>query len=191
MAGPKSKPVRSLKGRLLLDGGSLAGSFFHRTVVLVCEHNAEGAFGLVLNRPSDSRLEDVLQPELPELLRKTVLFGGGPVQPAALSYLFSHPGLTRATVLRRISLGHDLDALQALAADPVEGLRIRAFAGYAGWSPGQLDDEISRDSWITHKADPDLVFHEPAAELWRVILRRSPKWTERLLAETPDDLATN
>ena len=67
----------SLKGQLLLDGGKLCGSYFHRTVVLICEHNAEGAFGLVLNRPSEVRLAAVLGPERPDSLRTDALLGGG------------------------------------------------------------------------------------------------------------------
>jgi putative transcriptional regulator len=160
-------------------------------VVLVCEHNAEGAFGLILNRPSENRLGDVLQPVLPELLHEAKLFGGGPVQPAALSYLYSHPTLIRGNVMRRLSLGHDLPALLALAVDPPKGLQIRAFAGYAGWAPGQLEDELSRESWITREADAALVFHEPAEDLWRWVLRRSPEWTHRLLGDSPDHLSAN
>lgn len=182
---PKRLP-KSLKGRFLLDGGTLSGTYFHRTVVLVCEHNPEGAFGLVLNRPAGNLLEDVLPNELPPFLRVLRLFNGGPVQGSALSYLSSHPKLTGGSVLPRISLGHDLDELIALGKAPPEGLRLKTFAGYAGWAPGQLDDEIRRDSWIVLKATADLIFAEPADDLWRRVLGTSADWKQRLLGGAPD-----
>jgi putative transcriptional regulator len=191
MAKSPRRSKSSLKGRFLLDGGTLIGTFFHRTVVLVCEHNAEGAFGLVLNQPSGSRLDEVLNVEVPPRLQGLPIFNGGPVQPAALSYLVTHPALKGGTVLPRLILGHDLEALLQLGSEPAEGLRIRAFAGYAGWAPGQLDDEVLRNSWMTRKATLDQVFQEPADSLWREVLRRSRDWRDRLLGDSPDSLSRN
>ena len=71
----------SLKGQLLLDNGTLGGSFFHRTVVLICEHDAEGAFGLILNRPTPNKVGDAIVADLPDTLKAMTLFLGGPVQP--------------------------------------------------------------------------------------------------------------
>ena len=100
-----------LKGRLLLDGGALHGSFFHRTVVLICEHNAEGAFGLVLNRVAGNKVGEVLVADLPDTLRESPLFLGGPVQPTALSFLHADNFLPDANVFPNLSLGHSLDDL--------------------------------------------------------------------------------
>ncbi len=185
------KPFRSLKGQLLLDGGRLVGSYFHRTVVLVCEHNAEGAFGLVLNRPSENRLEDVFPGELPDAIREGILFAGGPVQPAALSYLHPPPAGTRGGVLPGLSVGHDLDRLIALGSAGSPPPFLRVFAGYAGWSPGQLDDELRRGSWLVHKASAEFLATVPPSELWRRILRSRTAWEERLLADAPEDLSFN
>ncbi len=66
-------PAKILKGKLLLDGGDLTGSFFHRTVLLICEHNAEGAFGLVLNRSSGSKVGELVVADLPETLKCAVI----------------------------------------------------------------------------------------------------------------------
>lgn len=186
---PKSH--KSLKGQLLLDGGKLRGSFFHRTVVLICEHNAEGAFGLVLNRPSENQLGDVFTAKLPEILRTETLFGGGPVQPAAMSYLHTDLFLPDANVFENLEVGHSLDQLVELAESWSATKQLRIFAGYAGWAPGQLDDEMRREAWLTHPASLELVFHLPAEELWRHVLRQRPGWKDRLLAEAPDDLAAN
>ena len=79
-----SGPEKFLKGQLLLDSGQLRGSFFQRTVVLICEHNAEGAFGLVLNRSSGSKIGEMVVADLPETLKEYPLYLGGPVQTTAL-----------------------------------------------------------------------------------------------------------
>jgi putative transcriptional regulator len=160
-------------------------------VVLVCEHNREGAFGLVLNQPSDNRLADVFDQELPERLRGEILFGGGPVQSAALSYLHSEPFLGEPSVIENLQVGHDLEQLIELGAGWTAARKLRVFAGYAGWSPGQLDDELRRQAWLTFPASVELVFHAPPAELWRHVLRQRGDWQSRLLAGSPEDLAWN
>lgn len=184
--------VPSLRGFLLLDGGKLRGSSFHRTVVLICRHTPEGAFGLVLNRPSDNRVGEVIEAELPEPLQRQVLFGGGPVQPAALSYLHTRVGDTAEPILSGLAVGHDLQELIGVAAAGVTAAApIRVFAGYAGWGPGQLDEELRREAWLTEPATLDLVFEADPAVLWRHLLRRRGDWQSRLLAESPDDLSWN
>jgi putative transcriptional regulator len=141
-----------LKGQLLLDSGQLRGSFFQRTVVLICQHDAEGAFGLVLNRPSGSRAGDIITGELPEALSDQPVFVGGPVQPSALSYLHSSDFLPDANVLPNLNVGHSLEDLVQLGETMSLEARIRMFAGYSGWSPGQLEDEIRRDAWFSTPA---------------------------------------
>ncbi|MGH7981486.1 MAG: YqgE/AlgH family protein, partial [Limisphaerales bacterium] len=86
---PDSLKQKYLKGQLLLDSGQLIGSFFQRTVILVCQHDPEGAFGLVLNRATGSKVGDVIVADLPDALKDSQLFLGGPVQPGALSFLHS------------------------------------------------------------------------------------------------------
>jgi putative transcriptional regulator len=183
-------PHKSLRGQFLLDGGRLQGGYFRRTVVLVCDHKPEGAFGLVLNRPSEAVLKDVFDRDLPESLRGEVLHSGGPVEPAGLSYLWEDAG-NLDSFLPGLSVGHDLERLVEIAEKAETRARLRVFAGYAGWSPGQLDDEMKRDAWITHPANLDLVFHAPAAGLWRQILLRRGGHLDRLLADSPEDPAWN
>ena len=91
---------KSLKGQFLLDGGKLAGSYFHRSVVLICQHDPEGAFGLIVNHPTDKKVGEALVADLPDTLKGQPLFLGGPVQPQALSYLPSEPRGESATRLR-------------------------------------------------------------------------------------------
>src|SRR4051794_3747441 len=100
-----------LKGQLLLDSGQLQGSFFQRTVVLICQHDAEGAFGLVLNRSTGSNVGDAIVADLPETLKACPLYLGGPVQPSALSFLLTDSFIPDANVMPNLSLGHSLDSL--------------------------------------------------------------------------------
>src|SRR5690242_2202481 len=100
-----------LKGQLLLDSGQLQGSFFQRTVVLICQHDAEGAFGLVLNRATGSKAGEMIVADLPDLIKECPLYLGGPVQPSALSFLHSDAFIPDANVIPNLSLGHSLDSL--------------------------------------------------------------------------------
>ena len=179
-----------LRGQLLLDSGLLRGSFFQRTVVLICQHDAEGAFGLVLNRATGSNVGDMIVADLPDALKKFPLYLGGPVQPSALSFLHSDGFIPDANVLPNLSLGHTLDSLVEIGESLTPGLKLRMFAGYAGWGAGQLEDEMKRNAWIRHPASLELVFEIATDQLWQRILRlKGGKY--RLLAQAPEDLSLN
>ncbi len=190
MKGSSEFTGKSLQGHLLLDGGKLRGSYFHRTVVLICHHDAEGAFGLVINRASDNKVGDLIMAELPDRLQEQKLFAGGPVQPAALSYLHNDSFIPDANVLPNLSLGHSLEELVELGGSYSSTQRIKVFAGYSGWSPGQLEDELKRESWLIFPASVDLVFHTPAEDLWKTVMK-ALGWKQRILADAPEDLSWN
>jgi putative transcriptional regulator len=181
---------RYLQGQLLLDAGDLAGSFFARTVVLICQHDAEGAFGLVLNRTTDKKFSEVISSDLPHSLQDEPLYLGGPVQPTAMSFLHSDSFLPDANVMTGLSLGHSLDELVELSGGYSPSRKLKTFAGYAGWAPGQLEGEMKRKAWLTHPATLDLVFDPEPASLWKKILR-TKGWKYELLAEMPDDPSVN
>ena len=185
-----SGKFKSLKGQFLLDGGKLAGSFFHRTVVLICQHDPEGAFGLILNRPTDKHVGEALVADLPATLKEQALFLGGPVQPQALSYLHADAFLPEANVLPNLHLDHSLDDLVELGESFSPTQKLKVFAGYAGWSSGQLDDEMKRGAWLTHPASVELIFSPEDKQLW-VNLVRQKGWQYRLLSEQPEDLNWN
>ena len=185
-----SDAAKYMKGQLLLDSGELAGSFFQRTVVLVCQHDAEGAFGLVLNRSSGNKLGEMLVADVPEQLKNQVLYLGGPVQLSALSFLHSDNFLTEASVMPNLDLGHSLDSLVELGESFSATKKVKMFAGYAGCSAGQLEDEMKRHAWLTHPASLELVFDTDPAQLWPMILRqKGPKY--RVLADMPEDVSLN
>lgn len=183
--------TKYLKGQLLLDSGELQGSFFQRTVLLICQHDAEGAFGLVLNRGTGSKAGEMIAADLPDVLKEQPLFVGGPVQPSALSFLHSDSFLPEATVLPNLSLGHSLDSLVEIGESFSPTKKVKLFAGYAGWSPGQLESELQRKAWLTHPASLDLIFDTPPDKLWQMVLRSKGDWQNRLLAQSPDDLSWN
>ena len=171
----------SLNGKLLVASPNMP-DYFHRTVILIVEHSEEGAFGLVLNRPSESTVGEV-SPELAELVGdEHLLHVGGPVQPNAVTAVGEHPDPTEATKLIVGGVGMvDLD-------DPPDLSRIRVFAGYAGWSAGQLDDELEQEAWIVVVAHPDDPFAE--GDLWAGVLAREGG-EYALLARMPPDPSVN
>ena len=183
--------TRYLQAQLLLDSGQLGGSFFQHTVVLICKHDAEGAFGLVLNRSLGKSVGEMIVADLPEMLRTSPLFVGGPVQPGALSYLYTDTFLGEADVMPNLALGHSLDDLMEIGASFSVAKKVRLFAGYAGWSPGQLETEMKRKAWLTYPASLDLVFDTPPEQLWQVILKNKGGWKNKLLSQMPEDLSWN
>jgi len=180
-----------LQGQLLLDSGQLGGSFFQRTVVLICKHDAEGAFGLVLNRALGKTAGELIVADLPDQLKASPLFLGGPVQPGALSYLHTDSFIPEATVMPNLTLGHSLDDLLEIGESFSPTKKVRLFAGYAGWSPGQLESEMKRKSWVTFPASLELVFDTPPDQLWQKVLQSKGGWKYKLLAQMPEDLANN
>lgn len=181
---------KSLKGQLLLDGGKLNGSFFHRTVVLICEHNSEGALGLILNRSSGNKVGEMIVADLSETLKEQPLFLGGPVQPAALSFLYSDTFIPDANVLPNLSVSHSLEELVDLGESFSSTQEVKVFAGYAGWTSGQLEEEMKRGAWLSHPASLDLVFKIEPGQLWKIILDKKG-WAFRLTAQSPEDLSWN
>ena len=180
-----------LKGQLLLDSGELQGSFFQHTVLIICEHDVNGAFGLILNRTTGNKAGEMIVADLPDTIREQPLFVGGPVQPTALSFLHADSFIPDATVLPNLSLGHSLDSLMEIGESFSDAKKVKLFAGYAGWSAGQLENEMKRKSWLTHPASVELIFNTPPEKLWQTVLQIKGGWQNRILSQSPDDLSTN
>ena len=158
------------EGHLLIAGPGLVDPNFWRTVVLVGEHSDEGALGVVLNRASETTVDEAV-PELAELADGMgAVHVGGPVQPSAIVVLadFAEPdrcGVARRRLGRFLPAEVDPDALGPLR-------RARVYVGYAGWGPGQLDDELEEGSWIVEPALAEDVFTDEPEALWSSVLRR-------------------
>ena len=178
----------TLQGQLLIASPGLLDPNFRRTVVLVTEHNEEGAAGLVLNRPSPTEVSDVV-PQLEPLVEDgEQVWVGGPVQPNAVLVLGEFLDPDDAAVPLFGSLGFpSLDEPDEVVPMTT---RRRVFAGYAGWGSGQLEDELSREDWIVEPALPDDAFTEAPEELWRDVLRRKGGIYE-LVSRMPEDPSVN
>jgi putative transcriptional regulator len=183
-----SGEVETLQGQLLIASPSLLDPNFRRTVVLVTEHNDEGAAGLVLNRPSPASVSELV-PQLEELVEdEEPVWLGGPVQPNAVLVLgeFVDPG--DAAVPLFGSLGFpSLDDPEEVVPSTT---RRRVFAGYAGWGAGQLEGELERDDWILEPAHADDAFTDAPESLWADVLRRKGGIYE-LVARIPEDPSVN
>ena len=165
-------------GTLLLANTDLLEPTFRRSVIYIVEHNDGGTLGVVLNRPSETAVHNVL-PQWSDLVAKPkTMFVGGPVKrDAALCLCTLLVGVDPdgMTGLRHVAgriVMVDLDADPELIAGAVEGVRI--YAGYSGWTIGQLEGEIERDDWIVMSALPSDVLVRPRVDLWSRVLRRQP-----------------
>ena len=179
--------MENLMGSLLVANGTLMDPNFRRTVVVITEHNEEGAMGLVLNRPAPVTVEEAA-PALAGLVPAgTPICFGGPVQPEAAIVLadFEALGLENRIVIGSIGMLSELDSG---TSDAIR--RARVFAGYAGWGPGQLEAEIEESAWIIEDALPGDIFTEQPEKLWsRVLQRKGGDY--RLLALMPLDPSSN
>ena len=184
MRAHRKPPEDSLAGSLLLAHPSLRDANFRRTVVLMTAHGPAGAMGVIVNRPLEQRLGELDADFVLGPLAAVPVFAGGPVQTEQLILA----GWRAQPNGFQLHLGIDPEKAGLLFAD--EETRIRAFLGHAGWSAGQLEDELKRDSWIVAEAPSDL-FAQPAGEvLWREFLGREGNlW--RLLADEPDEAGEN
>lgn len=181
---------RSLKGHLLLDAGGMYGSSFHHSIILMCQHSPEGAFGLVLNQASGNCVGDILPFNLPPDVKQQPVRKGGPVDEQSVYILHSDAFMFQGNVLNNLSLTQDLNELNDLANPVNPDQKIEVFTGYSGWGPGQIESELARKSWLIHPANKELIFNRPNQSEWRNILSQMD-WKQRLLANSPDDLSWN
>lgn len=165
--------VSDLAPGFLIAVPQLADPNFHRSVVLMLEHTAEGALGLVVNRPAEATLGDVLRTQG---LRPSVeaalapVFIGGPVQPERGFVLHDRPDLPESVALfDGLYVSASMETLTTLAEGPMAHFRL--ILGYAGWSAGQLEKELRDGSWISTEASSRHVLETPPAQAWDQVLR--------------------
>jgi putative transcriptional regulator len=186
----------ALKGKLLVASPMMREPTFARTVISVLEHNHDGALGVVINRPGDSSLLDVVPPVADLASQPAVLFAGGPVEPQAAIALgvlmIDAPARGVATrgwrpVVHPV-VTVDLDVDPDVLATSLRELRV--FAGYAGWSAGQLEAEIDLGAWYVVESLPLDAFDAAPGRLWSAVLRRQP-WPLSAVATCPIDPTMN
>ena len=167
-----SNKLKPKAGRLLVSEPYLPDPNFERTIILLCEHNEEGTVGFVLNKPSLSKLGELIK-DLSSL--ENIVCMGGPVQQDTLHYIHRCPGVDGAVeISEKIYWGGEFEQLIAkLESHQLRHEDIKFFLGYSGWSPGQLDEEIKVNSWIVSDlVSEDLIFETTEEEMWRKTLKR-------------------
>lgn len=183
-----SEPHRpQVEGRVLAASPILQDPNFHQSLVYMVNHDAQGAMGLVMSRPTGQRLVDLASnfPTPTELAHLPVMFGGPVQQTNLILALFRSDPATGALTC------HLEDDPEALArASRENGTTVMAFAGYAGWGEGQLEKELEEGAWKTFEAREELLDLRLAAGLWRFYIHDDHRWRS-LLPHLPEDVTRN
>jgi len=179
------------RGKFLIASRGLLDPNFAESVVLLLEYDAQGALGLIVNRPTEVQLTDLL-PEVEELKeRADVVYVGGPVSKDRIVLLMrsdQHPR-DSGRVFADTYVSSSMETLKHAVTLAGEGEIFHAYVGYAGWGPGQLDNEVSRGDWYVSPAEEAIVFDRAADEIWHELIKKnSGQWVR---TRSPDFLAAN
>lgn len=156
----------SLKDHFLIAMPTLTGGFFAHSVTYLCEHTEEGAMGIVINHPLGFRLSEILRHldiDAIRLTRDEPVLAGGPVQTDRGFVLHTpteHSWDSTVRISDQVSLTTSRDVLDAIARQEGPAASLVAL-GYAGWGPGQLEEELVANAWLTLPADSEILFHIP------------------------------
>lgn len=168
-------------GILLIADPFLKDPNFLRTVVFLCEHNEEGSFGFVINRPYESTLDELI----PDAEGYPIpVYYGGPVQLDTIHFLHQYPENIPGgqEVMNGVYWGGSFEkAVEMIKSGQIDQSRIRFFIGYSGWDAKQLEEELQEKSWFTVKASRPLLFHSDANEIWKEALKRLGGDYERMI----------
>jgi putative transcriptional regulator len=178
---------RSFAGSLLVAHPNLHDPNFRRTVLFISEHEPnEGALGVIINRPLDRPVTELVSSAPPPGLADVPVFLGGPVGKNQLMFAaFEWQKGARLRLNRNVALEEPSDA-----DDKKNLLTVCAFVGYAGWGAGQLESEIQQKAWVVQKANPSLLKLDRLPNLWFDIMRSLGPWY-KMLAAAPDDPSLN
>jgi len=180
------------KGTLLIASPEIETGLFFRGVILICEHNPGGSFGILINKPLDLDLpEEIIS--MGDITNPHVsIRAGGPIQTNQMMLLHSFIQTDQQTlnVCEGVFLGGDLQLLHEMITEDEDAPFIHLCFGYAGWTPGQLEREFLDGSWYIHQANERYIFHTDPENLWRTILRdMGGKYAT--LSTIPEDLSVN
>jgi len=180
-----------VRGALLVATPRLKDPNFDRTVVMLLDHNEQGAIGVVLNRPSTLAVAEALPAWSDHIAAPAVVFVGGPVAPASAICLGEAPPEEAAEGWQPLFDGlGTVDVSRPPDDLPVDVGEVRVFAGYAGWGPGQLESEIEAGAWIVAPGSRGDAMNADPTTLWRGVLRRQGG-VVGAMAAFPKDLALN
>jgi putative transcriptional regulator len=181
-----ARKTKTFAGQLLLAHPVLRDPHFRRTVVLLSGHDADGAMGVVLNRPLDKQLGEINAEFATGPLAGVPLYYGGPVEPEQLIIVTWQ--WIEADHAFQLHFGVEVEKAEALVGTP--GLTMRAFLGYSGWSKGQLENEMKQDTWIVTPVEGDWLIKHDGVALWRSLIGHlDPEL--KVMADAPDDPTVN
>ena len=187
MRNTGGEPPRNLAGSLLVAHPNMLDPNFRRTVLFISAHDPEdGALGIIINRPLDKHVADLVSEEPPPGLADVPVFLGGPVGKNQL--MFAAFEWQKGAGLK---LNHNIAFDEVSDAYGHKNLlTVCAFVGYAGWGAGQLETEVKQKAWVVHKANPSLLKLDRLPNLWFDIMRTLGPWY-KMLAAAPDDPSLN
>lgn len=171
-------PLEALKkGVYLVATNNLTGSSFEKTVIFITKYSKYGAMGLAINKPTELAASDVF-PSLKPLKTQNKLYLGGPVHPKAMLLLIKSANSHNVpAIIEDVYFSGGQHTLQKIMKNVGPNDIIRAYAGYSGWSPGQLEAEIKRGDWKVTKADKSSIFEIDTASLWQRLTKSlSGQW---------------
>ena len=179
----------SLRGQFLIAAKRLSDPNFHRSVVLIIEHNDEGAMGLVVNRPSSVTLAHALADHFEISRTDEFVYIGGPVQPSNLFVMHNRRELDpdEPPVVPGLYVGSNSEVFENVVqsvAEECPEIQFRIFCGCAGWGPGQLESEIDRGDWFQVPASAEMLFDEDPYAVWDLV-RRQVHRSPMLLPDLP------
>jgi putative transcriptional regulator len=160
------------QGRILISEPFLNDTYFRRSVVLLTEHSKEGSVGFVLNKPVEMTISDVLK-DFPEI--NTSISIGGPVNTNTIHYIHTLGDIIPQSVkvLKNLYWGGDFETIKAMIQKgKITGKDIRFFLGYSGWSPKQLENELSMNSWLITELDAETIMKSSDLRLWQDTLHK-------------------
>lgn len=162
--------IKPKQGTILISEPSLRDYFFRQSVVLLAEHNDEGTFGLIINKPTTAKLKEVLK-GFPYY--KDPLYLGGPVKTDSLFFLHTCPAIEGSLqIMEGLFWGGDIEMLKEFwRSGAIKPEEIRFYMGYAGWSPKQLDREISEKSWVLSQSSVKEIINDHPESLWSNYLK--------------------
>lgn len=186
----KSNNLKPAKGRILLSEPFMGDFYFGRSVILLAEHNEEGSFGVILNKPVTATFNEVLS-GFPKF--DATLYLGGPVETNSLFYIHNKGDLLEGSteIAKGIYWGGDLDALRELVLiKKIEPKDIRFYVGYSGWASDQLNTELKRNSWVITTATKNQIFSIDPMDMWNSLLNNLGE-TYKYWSKFPVDPAMN
>lgn len=162
----------AVKGKLLISEPALLDYYFERSVVLLIDHTEEGSFGVIINKPVNIKLNDIIN-DIPE--NDLRVFLGGPVSPDNLFFVHKLGNVIEDSleISDGIYWGGNFDQIKEMISDnQINSDTLNFYLGYAGWSPAQLNKELEDQSWVVVNSSPSLIFNKNPHDMWSGLLRK-------------------